>query len=51
MSTLVRKALTWQLPRVELWLAATTVVGFSWLLLSDAIHPLVVLILQLYLVF
>jgi len=51
MSALVRKALTLQLPRIELWLTATTIVGFTWLLLSDAIHPLVVLLLQLYLVF
>lgn len=51
MTTLVRKAITLQLPRVELWLAATAVVGFTWLLLVDAIHPLLLLILQLFLVF
>jgi len=51
MTTLVRKAITLQLPRVELWLGATAIVGFAWLLLVDAIHPLLLLILQLFLVF
>ena len=32
-------------------LSAGTVVGFTWLLLQDAIHPLIVFLLQVYLTF
>ncbi len=48
--TAARQALTLQVP-VDRLLAVGTVAGFFALLLTDRIHPLVVLLLELYLGF
>jgi hypothetical protein len=46
----VRQASTLRIP-VDRLLAAASVASFLWLLLSDRIHPLVVMMLELYLTF
>jgi hypothetical protein len=46
----VRQATTLRLP-VDRLLAVGSVASFLWLLLSDRIHPVVVLLLELYLTF
>ncbi len=48
--TAVRQATTLQIP-VDRLFAVGTVAGFAGLLLTDRIHPLVVLVLELYLGF
>ncbi len=48
--TAARQATTFRLP-VDRLLAVGTVGSFFWLLLSDRIHPVAVLLLELYLTF
>jgi hypothetical protein len=51
MRILVRRAVARPLPRWDLWLALATAGGFLALLVADAVHPLLVLALEVFLLF